>query len=246
METKMKIVLVLFVVVLLAYAIYYVMSDVNKQKASEQKDKRLVETFEEFDILKEIRRKLDKLNINKKTKTEMFKSLSGKIDTYKDMSPEDLNDMINEGIKALQQRYGVSSPSTARAPAVAKQMKEKYEEEQEEEEETPNEDVEETYEDDEFKSISKAFKPTRETFAKEDTFDEPAPVKRPPPKDNSGDIADILDSTSVSLVTMQRNLDKLKNILVAQNPQKAAPAKPTKPMIEGFENRSSNSYAAYF
>ena len=240
----MKIVLVLFVVVLLAYAIYYVMSDVNKQKASEQKDKRIIESFEEYDIRKEIRRELGKFKIDEKLRTKIYDSLSGKIDTYKNMSPEDLKNMINAGIEDLKIRYGVSSPSPARAPAVANPTKEQYEEE--EEEEAPNEDVEESYED--LESISKAFKPTfaKETFAKEDTFDEPAPGKRPPPKEqHSSDIADILDSTSVSLVTMQRNMDKLKNILVAQNPPKAAGAK-AKATIEGFENRSSNSYASYF
>lgn len=240
----MKIVLVLFVVVLLAYAIYYVMSDVNKQKASEQKDKKLMETFEEYDIRKTIRSELDKFKIDSKIKSKLFDSLSGKIDTYKNMSPEDLKDMINAGIEDLKKRYGVSSPSAAR------KAKEAYAEEDEEQEEPPTDDVEEAYEDEERKldSITKGFKPSRETFAKEDTFDEPAPVsKRSPPKDNSSDIAAILDNTSLSLETVQRNMTKLKNILVATTPQKgAATAKSSKEAIEGFENLPSHAYAAYF
>ena len=235
METKMKIVLVLFVVVLLAYAIYYVMSDVNKQKASEQKDKRIIETFEEYDIRKQILGQLDKFKIDSKTKTKIFDSLSGKIDTYKNMTPADMKDMINEGIKELEKRYGVAK------------TKEAYVEQDEEPEEQPPEDVEETYEDKDpsLDSISKAFKSKRETFAKEDTFDEPAPIKRPKEQHNS-DIADILDNTSASLETVQRNLTKLKNILVAANPPPKATAAKPKTTIEGFENLSSNSYASYF
>jgi hypothetical protein len=245
----MKIVLVLFVVVLLAYAIYYVMSDVNKQKANEHKDKKLMETFEEYDILKAIRSELDKVKIDKEIKSKIFDSLSVKVDTYKNMSPEELKNMIDAGIKDLKKRYGVS-------PSTAPSAKEAYAEEEEEEEEEEQEDVQEEYEEErKLDSISKAFKRTRETFAKEDTLDAPSPApKRPPPKDNSGDIAAILDNTSLSLETVQRNMTKLKNILVTTKPAARPTARPTaKPaaapaakMIEGFENLPSHAYAAYF
>jgi hypothetical protein len=219
------------------------MSDVNKQKANEQKDKKIMETFEEYDILKTIRSELDKFKIDKEIKSKIFDSLSRKVDTYKNMSPEDLKDMINAGIADLKKRYGVAtSPSPAAKEAYAEEA---------EKEEAKTEDVEEAYEDEDrkFDSISNAFKPNRETFAKEDTFDEPAPVpvpvpKRSPPKDNSSDIAAILDNTSLSLETVQRNMTKLKNILVAAKPA-AATAKP-KAAIEGFENLPSHAYAAYF
>jgi hypothetical protein len=248
----MKIVLVLFVVVLLAYAIYYVMSDVNKQKANEHKDKKIMETFEEYDIRKVIRSELDKFKMDSKIKSKIFDSLSGKIDTYKNMSPEDLKDMINAGIADLKKRYGVSpSASPARAKEAYAEEEEEEQEEQEKKEASAEDvdDVEEAYEDDERKldSISKAFKRTRETFAKEDTFNEPASVpKRSAPKDNSSDIAAILDNTSLSLETVQRNMTKLKNILVATQPSAATAAKPPKATIEGFENLPSHAYAAYF
>jgi hypothetical protein len=226
MDAKLKIVLVLFVVVILAYAIYWVLADINKQKVNEKKDTKILETFEEYDIRKQILQQLDKLSIDSITKTKMFDSLSNKVDTYKNMSPEEVKDMIDTGIKELGKRFNSNK----------KTSKEEEAEEFEVDEELAKLDA-----------IAKSFKtttPTKETFAKNEEEDEPAPVKRQQ-KPYDADIASILDSTSSNLETIQRNLTKLKHILTNDEKPKPTAPKKSSPTIEGFENRVSNSYAYY-
>jgi hypothetical protein len=226
MDTKLKIVLVLFVVVILAYAIYWVLADINKQKVNEKKDTKILETFEEYDIRKQILQQLDKLSIDSITKTKMFDSLSNKVDTYKNMSAEEVKDMIETGIKEMGKRFNNKKTS-------------KDAEEEAEEFEVDEELAK-------LDAIAKSFKtttPTKETFAKNEE-DEPAPVKRQQ-KTYDADIAGILDSTSTNLESIQRNLTKLKHILTSDEKPKPTAPKKASPTIEGFENRVSNLYAYY-
>ena len=215
----------MFVVVLLVYAIYWVLSDINKQKANDRKDAKILETFEEYDIRKQILQQLDKFSLDSITKTKIFDSLSNKVDTYKNLSPGELKEMIETGIKELEKRY-----ESSKKPKKV----------------IDTEDYEDDEEQAKLDAISKSFKITKESFAKDDIVDEPAPVKRQE-KTYDADIANILDNTSAGLETVQRNLTKLKHILTAEDKDKREkpPAQKKSATIEGFENRASNSYAYY-
>lgn len=96
MDLKLKVILMLFVLIAVGYAIYFVFKDLSKKKKADRDDERITETYEDYDIRKQILNQLDTYKIDKKTKSTIYDTLSVGIETFKDMPEGKLNEMIRE------------------------------------------------------------------------------------------------------------------------------------------------------
>lgn len=127
MDTKFKIILVIFILVFIAYGVYFVIKDYNKEKSKYSSDKHLVEKYEDYDIRKQILNELDAYGIDNKTKTSIYDKLVADIDNLKNMSKDKLDDHIKDVVNAAKK-------ATTKAPVTSTEAsKESFEEDKTEE-----------------------------------------------------------------------------------------------------------------
>lgn len=103
MDLKFKIVAMLFVLVAIGYAIYFIMNDFSKQKSIEKVDRRITETYEDYDLRKQILNQLDTHKIDKKVKTTIYDSMSANMEKFKDMPEDKMNDFIKDIINKTKE-----------------------------------------------------------------------------------------------------------------------------------------------
>lgn len=108
MDTKIKVIIVLFIAIAVGYAIYFIVNDVNNQKTSRKQDKRITETYEDYDIRKQILSQLDNYDISKKTKNKIYEDMSNNIERFKEMPEDDVNDFISKVISSTKSSAGSS------------------------------------------------------------------------------------------------------------------------------------------
>lgn len=111
METKLKIILVIFILVIIGYGIYFIVSDFDKQKSSYNNDKHIIEKFEDYDIRKQVLNELDSYSIDNKTKTSVYDKLVLNIEKLKDMSKDSLDLHIKDVVNSMKKTAGSKSQS---------------------------------------------------------------------------------------------------------------------------------------
>jgi hypothetical protein len=136
MDTKLKIVLVIFILVLIAYGIYFVIRDYNKQKSNMSNEKHFIEKYEDYDIRKQILNELDTYSINNKTKTEIYDKLVADIDNLKNMSKDRLDDHIRDVVNA-KKKVEKKAPEEVQPKPAKETFKDAMEESDDEPENEP-------------------------------------------------------------------------------------------------------------
>lgn len=132
MDLKFKIIAMLFVIVAIGYAIYFIMSDFSKQKSVDKIDRRITETYEDYDLRKQILNQLDTHNIDKKVKTTIYDSMSSNMEKFKDMPEDKMNDFIKDIIKKTKDAI---TPPSEKNTEEKKNEKFEVEEDKEDKEE---------------------------------------------------------------------------------------------------------------
>lgn len=98
MDMKIKIVIVLFIVVAVGYAVYFIINDFSKTKKKEKFDRRITETFEDYDVRKHILKELDTYDIDKKSKNDIYETLNKQIEKFKEMPDDQINSFIRSTV----------------------------------------------------------------------------------------------------------------------------------------------------
>lgn len=106
---KIKIIMILFIIIVIGFSIFIVLSVFNKEKKKEVQDKKIEETFENYDMRKFILNELDKYDISKTKKSAIYDSLSNKIEELRDMSQQDLSNFVKD---IVNDSDAFSEPST--------------------------------------------------------------------------------------------------------------------------------------
>lgn len=119
MDLKLKIVAMLFVIVAIGYAIYFIMNDFNNQKSKEKIDRRITETYEDYDIRKQVLNQLDSYNIDKKVKTTIYDSMSTNMEKFKEMPEDKLNDFIKDIVNKTKE--AIKPPSEKKKDETKKE-----------------------------------------------------------------------------------------------------------------------------
>lgn len=110
MDTKIKVVLILFVILAVGYAVYFIVNDFAKTKKKEKFDKRITETFEDYDVRKHILSQLDTYDIDKKTKNDIYESLNKNIEKFKEMPDDQITSHIKSAVRNAKSTPKRTSP----------------------------------------------------------------------------------------------------------------------------------------
>ena len=122
MDTKLKIVLIVFVCVAVGYAIYFVLSDFSKDAKETKIKKNITESYEDYDIRKNILSQLDNYNIDKKAKNAVYEVMNKNIEKFKDMPEYKMEEFIKEVVADTKKSL---KSATKKASAKSENSKEK-------------------------------------------------------------------------------------------------------------------------
>lgn len=228
MDLKLKIITMLFVIIAIGYAIFFIINDFNKQKKTEKIDKRITETYEDYDIRKQILNQLDTYDIDKKAKTTIYDSMSASMERFKEMPEDKLNDfikdIINKTKNALKPQRNSERFEDIEPDKLGKLTKPENADNKLEETDKP--------------------KLSKEASSNKEEFEEPN-------INNIDDINSMIENSVEQIGGLQKNLTQLRSMVdslaqkcVANGPHNKIKAdKPLTPSIEGFENLSSKGYS---
>ena len=102
---KLKIIIMLFVIVAVGYAIYFIMTDMSNTKKIEKFDKKITEKFENYDLRKQILSQLDTFKIDKNVKSKIYDAMSNNIEQFSDMPEDNVNAFIKDIIKQTKENF---------------------------------------------------------------------------------------------------------------------------------------------
>jgi hypothetical protein len=105
MDMKLKIIIMLFVIVAVGYAIYFIMTDMSNTKKIEKFDKKITEKFENYDLRKQILSQLDTFKIDKNVKSKIYDAMSNNIEQFSDMPEDNVNAFIKDIIKQTKENF---------------------------------------------------------------------------------------------------------------------------------------------
>ena len=241
---KLKIIIMLFVIVAVGYAIYFIMTDMSNTKKIEKFDKKITEKFENYDLRKQILSQLDTFKIDKNVKSKIYDAMSNNIEQFSDMPEDNVNAFIKDIIKQTKENF--------------KNKKNKKAEAEEEDEDDEKEG---------FEQAQPSVGATQGVPSVGTTQGVPSvgvtqgPVAALPalptvqalaPTGMNGatDITNIIDSTVNQVGSIEKNLSQVKSMVAALAQQCGRPSpagavtQPVKPpTIEGFENSQNRKYA---
>jgi hypothetical protein len=120
MDMKLKIVIVVFVLIAVVYAIYFIINDFKKQNRTDKINKNIKEAFEEYDFRKHVLSQLDSYEIDKQTKSNIYENITDQIEKYKDMPFDQLDESIQELVKTSEKKL------KSYIPLEKKSKKEKF------------------------------------------------------------------------------------------------------------------------
>lgn len=230
MNMKMKIILLIFVLIVIGYGIYFVSKDVLKQSKLDSYEKKVHESYQDYDLRKFILNTVQSFDLKKKDKDALYEQFSSRIEKYKDMPLEKLEDKIklaaSEYMNTTKRLFSVKKNEvTAPAPAVALPMEESDIEEDNDDVEEINEeeDVVESFyaknkndkkKDDKKKDNKKdAKKPQNK---RRDTFVDLNPAELPSNNKKFVDDKEIektIDETIGALNVFETNMKKIRSMV---------------------------------
>jgi hypothetical protein len=265
MDMKLKIIIMLFVIVAVGYAIYFIMNDMSNTKKIEKFDKKITEKFENYDLRKQILSQLDTFNIDKNVKSKIYDAMSNNIEQFSDMPEDNVNEFIKDIIKQTKENFKNKKNKKAEEDEDDGEEKEGFEAQ-------PAvggvaQPVQTTQPSGGIAQPLQTTQPTGGVVQPSGGVVPPSqPVQPLPPlptvpalapagagMTGATDINNIIDSTVVQVGSIEKNLSQVKSMVAALAQQCGRPspagavAQPVKPpTIEGFENSSSKKYAYLF
>uniref|UniRef100_A0A6C0BEP5 Uncharacterized protein n=1 Tax=viral metagenome TaxID=1070528 RepID=A0A6C0BEP5_9ZZZZ len=244
MDMKLKIVIVVFVLIAVVYAIYFIINDFKKQNRTDKINKNIKEAFEEYDFRKHVLSQLDSYEIDKQTKSNIYENITDQIEKYKDMPFDQLDESIQELVKTSKDKlksYISLEKRQKKENFMEKSNKNVKDEDVDDDEDMDDDDTNDTNDKGDVEKIKD--KPLDNNDDIDDDIDEGF--------ENNEIISHLTSAKDLISKVTERIMMKKTSPGVSPSPApkssltKTQQKSPQKDIIEGFDNFSSNKGYAF-